>query len=90
MTFQDAILFGMKASIMLSVLAIGLEVLVLDGHFTESAEDFTAQSWLRLPVGATLRAKAGAQGCKVWVKTGHLAQASAALTVAAMGATPPA
>ena len=50
----------------------GIEILVLDGNFTESDEDFTVQSWLRLPAGATLRAKAGAQGCKVWVKTGHL------------------
>ena len=30
------------------------------------------QSWLRLPAGSTLRAKAGPEGCKVWVKTGHL------------------
>ncbi|MGH6892288.1 MAG: cupin domain-containing protein [Dongiaceae bacterium] len=62
----------------------GLELLVLDGHFRDGAEDFTAQSWLRLPTGATLRAKAGAEGCKVWVKTGHLVRApSAAIRVAA-------
>jgi hypothetical protein len=66
----------------------GIEILALDGHFTESAEDFTAQSWLRLPAGATLRAKAGAQGCKVWVKTGHLARGlAAAMTAAAMPGT---
>jgi hypothetical protein len=66
----------------------GIEILALDGHFTESAEDFTAQSWLRLPAGATLRAKAGAQGCRVWVKTGHLARGlAAAMTAAAMPGT---
>ena len=54
----------------------GLEILVLDGDFSESTELFTAQSWLRLPDGATLHAKAGADGCRVWVKSGHLAHAS--------------
>ena len=51
----------------------GIELLVLDGGFTENAEWFEVQSWLRLPSGATLRAMAGSEGCCVWVKTGHLA-----------------
>jgi anti-sigma factor ChrR (cupin superfamily) len=50
----------------------GAEILVLDGDFTEGQEDFATQSWLRLPAGATLRAKAGTEGCRVWLKTGHL------------------
>lgn len=50
----------------------GLEALVLDGSFEEGGESFVEQSWLRLPIGATLRAKAGPEGCHVWVKTGHL------------------
>ena len=50
----------------------GLEILVLDGSFREAGEEFTRQSWLRLPAGATLRADAGSQGCRAWVKTGHL------------------
>ena len=51
----------------------GAEVLVLDGDFYESGERFEAQSWLRLPAGgALLQAKASPEGCKVWVKTGHL------------------
>lgn len=52
--------------------ADGAECLVLDGEFVESGEQFETQSWLRLPPGATLNAKAGSGGCKVWVKTGHL------------------
>ena len=48
------------------------EVLALDGDFHEAGERFEAQSWLRLPAGSTLRAKAGPEGCKVWVKTRHL------------------
>ena len=50
----------------------GAEVLVLDGDFYEDGERFEAQSWLRIPVGSALQAKAGPKGCRVWVKTGHL------------------
>ncbi len=52
----------------------GIELLVLDGTFIEGGETFDPQSWLRLPVGATLTARTGASGCRVWVKTGHLAR----------------
>jgi hypothetical protein len=55
----------------------GLEVLVLEGGFREGGEDFAPQSWLRLPAGATLRARAAAEGCRCWVKSGHLAQVPA-------------
>ena len=51
----------------------GMEILVLDGDFSESTEFFTPQSWLRLPDGARLHARAGADGCRVWAKLGHLA-----------------
>jgi hypothetical protein len=56
----------------------GIEVLVLDGGFSEGGEGFEAQSWLRLPCGAVLRAKAGGGGCRVWVKEGHLAHGQVA------------
>jgi hypothetical protein len=56
----------------------GIELLVLDGGFREGGEAFEVQSWLRLPCGAVLRARAGAAGCRVWVKEGHLAQAAGA------------
>jgi hypothetical protein len=52
----------------------GIELLVLDGSFTEGGEEFTPLSWLRLPAGARLQATAGRAGCKVWVKSGHLAR----------------
>jgi ChrR Cupin-like domain len=55
-------------------LAGGGEFFVLDGAFEESGHVFVAQSWLRLPAGARLRAVAGPKGCLVWVKSGHLAQ----------------
>jgi hypothetical protein len=50
----------------------GLEVLVLEGSFGEGAETFAPQSWLRLPIGARLSARAGTGGCRVWIKEGHL------------------
>ena len=52
----------------------GIELLVLDGSFVEGGEEFTRLSWLRLPAGATLRATAGRDGCKVWIKSGHLSR----------------
>ena len=51
----------------------GAEFLVLSGSFEERGESFSEQSWLRLPAKATLQAKSGTAGCRVWIKTGHLA-----------------
>ncbi|MBK0398433.1 cupin domain-containing protein [Limibaculum sp. M0105] len=56
------------------VLPGGAEILVLEGDFAESAEQFEPQAWLRLPKGARLEAQAGPQGALVWVKTGHLSE----------------
>ena len=50
----------------------GAELLVLDGEFDQGGERFDPQSWLRLPTGGVLRATAGPQGCRIWIKTGHL------------------
>ena len=51
----------------------GLELLVIDGAFEEGGEWFERQSWLRLPAASALQAQAGQQGCKVWLKSDHLA-----------------
>src|SRR5262245_284533 len=61
----------------------GLELLVLDGSFRERSEDFAVQSWLRLPTRTMLRVAAGAEGCRVWMKTGHLATMDAAANLVA-------
>ncbi|MEM9332089.1 MAG: cupin domain-containing protein [Pseudomonadota bacterium] len=50
----------------------GMEVLVIEGSFDEGGETFEAQSWLRLPNGASSAAVAGPTGCKVWIKRNHL------------------
>ncbi len=52
----------------------GLEILVLEGSFTDGQECFDRQSWLRLPPASSAQARAGAEGCRVWIKTGHLAR----------------
>jgi hypothetical protein len=52
----------------------GIELLFLDGSFAEGGEEFTPLSWLRLPAGAMLQATAGRDGCKLWVKSGHVAR----------------
>ena len=50
----------------------GIELLVLAGSFTEGGDTCAPQSWARLPRGSRLKARAAANGCELWVKTGHL------------------
>jgi anti-sigma factor ChrR (cupin superfamily) len=59
-----------NASVALDLPAGG-ELLVLDGAFREGGEGFEPQSWLRLPPCGRFGAIAGADGCTLWVKTGH-------------------
>jgi anti-sigma factor ChrR (cupin superfamily) len=53
-------------------LKAGGEFLVLEGGFNERGETFELQSWLRLPAGDRLNVSVGPNGCKLWIKTGHL------------------
>lgn len=50
----------------------GAELLVLDGSCDEAGEAMHRHSWLRVPVGGRVDARAGAQGTRVWIKTGGL------------------
>ena len=52
----------------------GFEALVLEGSFDEGGETFVRNSWLRLPPGASLNARAGGEGARLWVKSDHLAE----------------
>lgn len=52
----------------------GAEIFVLEGGFSENAEEFGRWDWLRLPPGAQFDATAGADGLRIWMKTGHLAE----------------
>ena len=53
----------------------GMEIVVFEGSFTESEENFSAQSWLRLPAGSRTHALAGPDGATVWIKRNHLGRA---------------
>ena len=50
----------------------GIEVLVLGGSMNDGIDLLRQGTWLRLPDGQALAARAGNDGAKVWVKTGHL------------------
>ncbi|MEM8654720.1 MAG: cupin domain-containing protein [Pseudomonadota bacterium] len=52
----------------------GAEVLVLDGSVTEGDTRMGTRDWLRLPPGGHATLSAGAEGARLWVKTGHLRQ----------------
>jgi anti-sigma factor ChrR (cupin superfamily) len=52
----------------------GLELLVLDGSFTDGTELLEKYTWLRLPPGRHLKARTGARGARVWLKAGALLQ----------------
>lgn len=52
----------------------GGEFFVVDGSFTHQEDELVEWSWLRMPPQSQLLdAVAGPQGCKLWIKTDHLA-----------------
>ncbi len=53
----------------------GAEILVLDGEIAEGSDRLAKGGWLRLPMNSMLSAVAGAEGARVWMKTGHLPHA---------------
>ena len=46
----------------------GAELLVLQGHLTESGDALRAWSWLRLPAGASVDAQVTSDTATVWIK----------------------
>jgi hypothetical protein len=50
----------------------GAELFVLEGELEDGDDVLRRHSWLRLPPGGMVKARAGAHGAKVWVKEGHL------------------
>ncbi len=51
----------------------GAELFVLSGGFQEAGDSFGPWDWLRLPCGYHGDLRAGPDGARLWVKTGHLA-----------------
>ncbi len=52
--------------------AQGLELLVLAGSFEQGGEVFERLCWMRLPAGADFSGRAGAEGARLWLRTGPL------------------
>ncbi len=50
----------------------GAEYFVLEGSFVDEDDTYVAGSWLRLPPGSSHEPRTD-EGCRVYVKTGHLA-----------------
>jgi len=50
----------------------GLEILVIEGAFTQAEEQFNKHSWLRLPKSSNFTAQTGDAGAKIWLKRHHL------------------
>lgn len=63
--------FDANASLNISPLG-GAELFVLEGNITEQQDQLNKHSWARLPINESISIKAGTNGAKVWLKTGHL------------------
>ena len=50
----------------------GIELLVLEGGFSEGGDAFAPQSWLRLPLGDPFGSHGRVRRLSLWVKEGHL------------------
>ena len=55
----------------------GAELLVLDGSLIETDDTLEKLSWLRTPTGTAIKAIAGDEGARIWLKSGHLAEVDA-------------
>ncbi len=58
----------------------GVEFFLLEGSLEESGDALQRHDWLRLPDGVEARAKAGPEGARLWVKSGHLRYVTAPST----------
>ncbi len=50
----------------------GAELLVLSGTLKETGDAMRQHSWLRIPTGGKISAKAGPNGARLWIKSRHL------------------
>jgi anti-sigma factor ChrR (cupin superfamily) len=76
-TFEEVSLLHFKANADMVINAQGgAELLVLEGSLDEQADTLVKNSWLRVPINSTVNVKAGNNGAKVWLKTGHLTDVS--------------
>lgn len=57
--------------------SFGAEIFVLNGSFDYEGNSMRTQSWLRAPLGSSIKVTSGSIGARVWIKTGHLRSVSA-------------
>ncbi|MDJ0627366.1 MAG: cupin domain-containing protein [Rhodobacter sp.] len=50
----------------------GMEVFAIEGAFSEAGDTLGPWDWVRLPTDTRATATAGAEGARVWIKSGHL------------------
>ncbi len=55
----------------------GAEILIVSGELTLEGDVLEPWTWIRRADGQTVDLAAGAQGAKLWIKTGHLADVRA-------------
>lgn len=71
--YEDVKLLDWDADYEATIEAVGgIELFVLSGDIKEQDDVLVKNSWLRLPMGMNLQAKAGKTGAKIWMKTGNL------------------
>ncbi|MEP0073864.1 MAG: cupin domain-containing protein [Marinomonas sp.] len=71
--FEEVSLLHFDADAEMTIEAkAGAELLVLEGSLDEQEDALVKHSWLRTPMNSLVKMKAGGNGAKVWLKTGHL------------------
>ena len=71
--FESVVLVQLDPGVATSIGdAGGAEMLVLDGALDGTEVTMDRHDWLRLPKGDRADVKAGPEGARLWIKTGHL------------------
>ncbi|CAK9039471.1 Cupin [Durusdinium trenchii] len=71
--YEEVSLFTLEPNAILTLdTENGAELLVLEGEAEESGDALKKHSWLRTPQGGNINARAGANGARLWIKTGHM------------------
>ena len=71
--FEEVSIFAFAPNSEISLNASGGgELLVLEGSLEEQGDTLVKHSWLRVPPNSEIKATAGSEGARVWLKIGHL------------------
>lgn len=71
--FEEVSILAFAPNSEITVNAIGGgELLVLEGSLEEQGDTLVKHSWLRVPPNSEIKAQAGSEGARVWLKVGHL------------------